>query len=85
MTKGSVAYSEMFPAGSRVQICGRAELEYFEREWKLHNPLQVEQLGFADRISIVESVGFYHGGDALYQLRDVPGIWHEVCLRRVDT
>jgi len=28
----------------------------------------------------VKSVGFYHGGDQLYVLEYVPGIWHEICL-----
>jgi hypothetical protein len=28
----------------------------------------------------VQEVGFYHGGDVLYQLRGVPGTWHECCL-----
>ena len=30
-------------------------------------------------------VGFYHGGDALYELEGVPGVWHEVCLRKAGT
>ena len=29
-------------------------------------------------------VSFYFGGDELYRLKDIPGIWHEVCLRPVS-
>jgi len=30
--------------------------------------------------SVVEEVSFYHGGDELYKLKDIPGLWHEQCL-----
>ena len=26
-------------------------------------------------------VAFYHGGDPLYKLAGIPGLWHEQCLR----
>jgi hypothetical protein len=42
--------------------------------------LDAVQLEYAGRIAEVESVGFYHGGDELYKLQGLPGIWHEVCL-----
>jgi hypothetical protein len=29
----------------------------------------------------VAAIGYYHGGDVLYTLNDIPGIWHEQCLR----
>jgi hypothetical protein len=33
-------------------------------------------------VSTVSSIGFYHGGDVLYQLRDAPRYtWHDACLR----
>jgi hypothetical protein len=28
----------------------------------------------------VVDVGFYHGGDELYHVECMPGIWHESCL-----
>ena len=31
-------------------------------------------------IGVVSSVGFYHGGDELYVIEGIPGVWHEVCL-----
>jgi hypothetical protein len=74
------AYREAFPAGSKVKVRDRKYLDSFMREWKLHNPLKDAQLNFAGQVAVVEKVGFYHGGDVLYELRDVPGIWHESCL-----
>lgn len=78
-SKGS--YNEDFPVGSVVRIASRDDLERFLREWKLHHPLQPEQLEFGGRVATVNNVLFYHGGDELYQLEDIPGIWHEECLR----
>ncbi len=77
-TKGP--YNQEFPTGSAVKIAGRSSLENFRETWRLHNALQPEQLDYADQIAEVESVGFYHGGDELYKLNGIPGIWHEQCL-----
>ena len=73
-------YQEKFPKGSRVRIAPRADLERFKSEWKFHHPLASEQLDFAGVVATVEAVGFYHGGDVLYELRNLPGYWHEDCL-----
>jgi len=62
----------------------RLTLERFRSDWKLHHPLDVSQLEFSDQIGVVDEIGFYHGGYELYKLRDIPGIWHEVCLESVD-
>ncbi len=78
-TKG--LYKEEFSKGSAVRIADRAFLESFFQTWKLHNRLEPEQLNYANQIVEVESVGFYHGGDELYKLKGVPGIWHEQCLQ----
>ena len=80
-TKG--AYKEEFPKGSEVKIAERAFLEDFLRSWKLHHPLEPDQLKFADKVAKVKSVGFYHGGDELYELEGVLGTWHEQCPRAV--
>ena len=74
-------YNADFPRGTTVRVAPRAALEKFREEWKLHNPLQPEQLAFADTVAQVVEVGYYHGGDELYSLDGVPGLWHEVCLR----
>jgi len=63
-----------------VKIVERAELENFMNNWKLHNRLQPGQLEQAGRVGKIKSVGFYHGGDELYEIEGVPGIWHEQCL-----
>ena len=81
-TKGP--YKEDFPKGTKVKIADRAFLEDFRRTWKFHHKLELEQLESANRITSVKSVAFYHGGDELYQLDGVPGIWHEACLRAVE-
>jgi hypothetical protein len=36
---------------------------------------------FAGHETRVKNVFFYHGGDELYELDNVPGIWHEQCLK----
>jgi len=77
-TKGP--YKEEFPKGCAVKIASRSSLEDFLKTWRLHNKLQPEQLDYAGQIAEVESVGFYHGGDELYKLKGIPGIWHEQCL-----
>lgn len=77
-------YNATYPEGSAVRIAPREFLERFMREWKYHHPLQPEQLGFAGRKAIVATVGFYHGGDQVYTLRDIPGTWNEECLGPVN-
>jgi hypothetical protein len=80
MEEANYIYKEAFPKGSKVRIANRSFLENFLKAWKFHNKLNPEQLEYADRIAEVESVGFYHGGDQLYTLRDIPGVWHKQCL-----
>jgi len=72
-----------YPEGSNVRIFSRAEHEVFRENWKLHNRLTADQLNYAGRRAVVKAVGYYHGGDEqLYELVDVPGVWHEACLAR---
>ena len=61
-------YNADFPVGTKVRIRARPALETFMREWKYHHPLQSEQLAFAGSVATVKDVGYYHGGDTLYQL-----------------
>jgi hypothetical protein len=81
MGKSRGPYNAEYPEGSRVKIGSRLTLEEFMRSWKHHNKLQPEQLNYADQVARVESIAFYHGGDELYKLQGIPGIWHEQCLR----
>jgi len=76
-------YQEKYSAGTEVQIADRSFLEHFMKTWQYHHKLTAEQLEYADKITTVDSVGFYHGGDPLYELAGIPGIWHEACLRAV--
>ena len=39
---------------------------------------------FAGVTAIVKEVTFYHGGDQLYVLENLPGIWNEPCLEPLD-
>lgn len=80
MQTGGV-YKALFPEGSKVRVADRAFLENFKETWQYHHKLLPEQIGYAGAVSTIEKVGFYHGGDQLYTLRDIPGIWHPECLR----
>jgi hypothetical protein len=82
MGKRRGPYREEFPAGTSVRIVDRGALERFAQNWKLHDPLQPDQMSYAGRTATVVKVGFYHGGDELYSLEGIPGVWHEVCLVR---
>ena len=73
-------YHERFPVGTLVRVASLERLEEFSRTWRFHNPLTADQLPFAGRRSTVRQVGFYHGGDALYTLENIPGLWHEQCI-----
>ena len=73
-------YHEKYSVGSRVRIAARAKLEDFHTRWRYHNKLTREQIDFADAVAEVAVVTFYHGGDVLYELKLVCGIWHEECL-----
>lgn len=73
-------YQSRYVKGQEVSIADRSELEEFRRTWSYHHPLLPEQLECASQRAIIEDVGFYHGGDVLYQLFGVPGLWHEAVL-----
>ena len=77
------AYKPAFPIGSQVRIASLPQLQRFRATWKYHHPLTLEQLESADVLASVDKIGYYHGGDVLYELRDVPGIWHECCLSEI--
>ena len=78
--RASAPYQERFPVGSRVSVASHAFLQQFRASWANHNPLSIDQLAFADRDTTVQEVGFYQGGDVIYQLKSFPGVWHEACL-----
>jgi hypothetical protein len=77
-------YEARYHVGSEVRISSPEKLQLFQREWKYHHKLTDEQLEYGNRLAEVESVGFYHGGDVLYKLLAIPGIWHEDCLNSTE-
>lgn len=79
-TKEPVPYKEAFPTGTKVRIADRDFLEAFKATWRYHHKLQPNQLSYAGRTTTVVRVGFYHGGDPIYTLADIPGLWLEQCL-----
>jgi hypothetical protein len=72
-----------FEVGSEVRIADRVFLESFLEAGQYHNELEPEQLDYADRVARVRAVTFFHGGDEIYTLEGIPGVWHEECLRAV--
>jgi hypothetical protein len=78
--KQSSIYNAEFPSGTKVRIKNWQFLEEFQRNWKFHHPLQDFQLDCAGEAAVVSGVGYYHGGDVLYHLEKIRGIWHEACL-----
>ena len=49
----------------------------------LRQMLEPEQLDYAGRVAKVKEVTFFHGGDEIYALEGIPGVWHEECLSAV--
>jgi len=78
-----IPYASRFPIGTRVRIADLKELARFQADWQNHHPLEPEQLDYAGMVATVREVTYYHNGDPLYTLEDVPGVWHEQCLRAV--
>ena len=76
-----VPYKEAFHTGTKVRIAYRAFLNDLMESWKYHHKLSPEQLAYTDRVTTVEGVAFYHGGDPVYRLASIPGVWLEQCLR----
>jgi hypothetical protein len=74
-------YKEAFPVGTEVRVADRAFLDDFKSAWQYHHKLRPEQLEYAGRQTTVADVGFYHGGDAVYTLAAIPGLWLEQCIR----
>ncbi|HXN73968.1 MAG TPA: hypothetical protein VN861_15590 [Candidatus Acidoferrales bacterium] len=72
-----------FEIGNEVRIADRAFLESFMEAGQYHNELEPEQLEYAGRTAKVKEVSFFHGGDEIYTLEGVPGVWHEECLAAV--
>ena len=84
MGKRTVLTKRSFPRVAKSKLRTVLFWKTSTEQWKSQHNLKPEQLGFADEIASVSSVGFYHGGDELYELEGVPGLWHEACLRAIE-
>ncbi len=73
-------YEALYPVGTTVRIADRDTLVQFRASWRYHHPLSDEQIEYANEPATVLKVGFYHGGDVLYELDRAPGTWHEQLL-----
>ena len=82
--KEPIPYKVAFPTGTEVRIADQAFLQDFMATWKYHHKLHSEQLNYADRVAKVKGVAFYHGGDPIYTLNGIPGLWLEQCLRPIQ-
>jgi len=71
---------EQFPVGTKVQVKDEGSLRQFQERCKSRRPISLEQIETAGQVDVVTNVGFYRGGDVLYKLQRLPGIWHEECL-----
>jgi hypothetical protein len=80
MNRSPQPYKELFPIGTVVRVADRSCLERFASDWKSHHPMEPDQLPLAGSVATVTKVSYYHGGDVLYELEGVPGIWHEPCI-----
>ncbi len=69
-----------FEVGSEVRIADRAFLESFLEAGQYHNELEPEQVDYAGQVAKVKNIEFFHGGDEIYTLEGIPGVWHEECL-----
>ena len=72
-----------FEVGTEVRIADRAFLEGFLEAGQYHNELEPEQLQYGGRVAKVKNITFFHGGDEIYSLDGIPGVWHEECLSAV--
>ena len=72
-----------FKEGEEVRIADRDALDEFTATWKFHHKLESAQLGYSSRIAKVTKVIMYHGGDILYELENVPSLWHQRVLTSI--
>jgi hypothetical protein len=79
-----MSYQEKFPIGTVVRIAPLEQLQAFKRDWRYHHPLQDEQLQFAGTMDKVRPVGFYHGGDVIYQLETARELGMKESWMRTD-
>ncbi|MCJ2669649.1 MAG: hypothetical protein LN416_03955 [Candidatus Thermoplasmatota archaeon] len=73
-------YHSTFREGEKVRIRDRDYLRRFQKEWKFHHNVTDSQIEYGGNLDIVKQCGYYHGGDVLIELKNAPGVWHEMLL-----
>jgi hypothetical protein len=73
-------YHEAFRVGEKIRIKSKEYLLNFKKSWKYHNNITNDQIEYGGQEVYVDRIGAYHGGNLLYELKDVPGVWHEQLL-----
>jgi hypothetical protein len=71
---------DKYQPGDLVLIDSPELLASFARTWKRHHPLETRQMAYAGQSAKIANSFMYHGGDILYELEDVPGVWHQQVL-----
>jgi hypothetical protein len=78
-------YKEKYPVGTDIRIANLETLQAFKRDWKYHHPISDQQVQSAGSVDRIKAVGFYHGGDVMYDLEKTAGTWHEACLEPMNS
>jgi hypothetical protein len=76
-------YSSLYKIGEVVRIKNVDYLNEFKKKWKYHNPILDSMIAQAGKEMKIIDVGYYHGGDPLYQIAGSEGFWHEECLEKI--
>jgi len=63
------------PTGGQSTHCRSRLAGRVPGDMEDHHKLRPEQREHADKIVTVASIGWYHGGDPVYTLEGVPGLW----------
>ncbi|HWY62745.1 MAG TPA: hypothetical protein VNW15_12665 [Rhizomicrobium sp.] len=71
---------DKYQIGEIVLIDSPESLAAFARTWKRHHPLHPRQFAFAGQTAKIANSLLYHGGDILYELEGIPGLWHQQLL-----
>ncbi len=73
-------YHSTFKRGEKVRIKDSQYLEEFQKTWGYHHNISDDQIKQGGKPDTVNSIEYYHGGEVLIGLENVPGVWHEELL-----
>ena len=69
-----------FEVGSEVRIADRAFSRVFSKPGSTTTSSSPSSSNTPAASAKVKDVTFFHGGDEIYTLEGIPGVWHEECL-----